>query len=489
VVRSLEGAVGPENVRRAVEKIMRGNTFDDVLTQHSVFPLRRYLLAHGSRDLFTYEEGEKSPIEKYMPKMPLSEDLLETHIVLSAFDDDTKSKFSRLFKKSLPGPCVVRNLMRLLWGFCQDEAVYRFVRSIFQCSVLGLYRGARRRDARTRYELWTKLDSMCDSEFRTLLSEKNQLLFFFTLREYVCHAVRSIAPLHELLCTHCKWRVFEETVATAMDRVRDNITADFTGMETILREFNKSKYGLRRGASLVETLARDATPGSMVGHIGDAPGEADRAAFARFCQLRTNFVAYNLPRQVLEAQERVCMRRNFSAATYVCLGCRCFKGFLVQKKKTKRGMRVVNLSAFGSKQVVKNLDDGELYCAKSKQKECTEPLVQVSMLGKMLFFHKKFYTICVSCGCFMTYTGHWKGGPVCGFCDVGGVFMLDVSCKFCEGKEKLKKVTVRIDGARTEVHLCQSCLKRGQFILNASSVLDWADVYQGLHDQWRSLKE
>lgn len=502
----LEGALGPENVEAAVEKIFnRGNSFEDCVVQHSVFPLYRHIKAHGSKDLFVFEVGKKSPIEMYLPnpECVLTEHVLPQHIILSAFvERKTKDRYGRLFRKALPGPCVVRNLMKMLWDFCLEEKqLYIFIRNCFECSLLGMYRTCKRRDFKTRFKIWCMLQDMSDSEFRLLLNEKNQLLFFFILKEYVCYAVRGINSLHEQLCLYYDWAEFEKKVVCAMDRMRSIITSlDFDS--DILREYNKSKQIFRVGTNIGETLANSADQGSLSGFMtplmverllkgcsfsGEEKLSLD--AFKRFCALKMNCALYQLPKHVSDAQRDACARREFSGKTFICFCCRTFKGFIVDKKKTKRGVKTQNMLAYGSKQVVRDLDNGKLFCSKSKGKECAEALVDVKLVGYMLLFYKKIYTVCPSCGCFMVYTGaHYDLGFYCGHCRVNNVFVEDLCCKFCTSKEKLTTITAECDGEWTDVYLCGDCRKVGKFIDSATGVLKWETIKEGLENRWPSLK-
>ena len=504
MVVDLEGALGPENVEAAVNEIMkRGGSYEECVVQHSLFPLYRYIKAHGSADLFVFEVGKKSPIEMYLPdpSRVLTEHVLPQHIVLSAFlERKTKDKYGRLFRKALPGPCVVRNLMRMMWDFClEDNSMYKFLRNCFECSLLGMYRTCKRRDFETRFKIWCMLQDMSDSEFRLLLNEKNQLLFFFILKEYVCYAVRGINSLYEQLCLYYDWAEFEEKVVCAMDKVRSRVNEfDFD----VLREYNKSKQIFRHGTNMVDTLASGANEGDLCGKVTErilkhlldedslnAEERASLSAFKRFCALKINCVMYQLPRHIRDAQRDACARRKFSGKTFICFCCRTFKGFVIEKKKTKRGVKIQNMSAYGSKEVARDLDDGKLYCSKSKGKQCGEPLVEIYLVGYMLLFYKKMYTVCPSCGCFMVYTGaHYDLGFYCGHCRVNNVFLEDLCCKFCTSKEKLTTITAECDGEWTDVYLCGDCRKVGKFIDSATGVLKWETIKEGLENRWPSLK-
>ena len=154
---------------------------------------------------------------------------------------------------------------------------------------------------------------------------------------------------------------------------------------------------------------------------------------------------------LLDANEQrdACKRRGMSGHTYLCLSCKSFKGFLIHKRKSKKGLKLHNIYACGNKQIVKDIDTGELFCSKGKGRVCPLPLIPINMIGKMLYLYKNLYTVCPVCGCFFKYNGaQCAVGFYCGNCLSDGVFVTDLCCKFCNGKDNLSKVTVLIDGIR-----------------------------------------
>lgn len=495
MVQRLEGGLSTKNVAAAVERILESSdgSFAAAVAEHSVFPLRRHISIHGHEDLFTYHGTSAAPIETYMPdpRRVFTEDNLPRRMVCGFWDNVRKTDaFGRLFRKALPGPCVVRNLMKILWDLCSHEKIYDLVRAAFKCSLLGMYREATRAPPAQRFRVWTGLMEQTDAEFRQLLGDAHQLLFFFVLKEYLCFAVRSTPNLHEILCEFFEWSSFERSVRRAMDKVRASLQdMSLGGVEAILTPLNKSKQILRRPTSTLQLLVKEhsifvAAAGCFDGTAG--PDDLS-PAFGRFCATRLNCCMYRLPESVRAAQEAACRRRNFSGYTYVCLACRSFKGFIIGKRKVRRGMKIENISAYGSKEVVKDMDDGHLYCAKKKGRGCDQPLVEVNMVGYVLkFFKGKMYTICPVCGCFMIYDrSPSEHGFYCGHCRVNGVFVTDLCCHFCRGKGNLTRVTVD-DGGRREIHLCSEHNK--QWIHNASSVLSLDVVMQGLREQWKTLQ-
>lgn len=123
-------------------------------------------------------------------------------------------------------------------------------------------------------------------------------------------------------------------------------------------------------------------------------------------------------------------------------------------------------------------------------------LVKINLLGRILQFYGKLYTICSSCGNPMAYSGKYfngKNGFYCGCClsDQGQLFTT-ISCSHCQAiknNESWEPLTVRgedDENERNEIYLCGQCFKG--WIRDATHILKPSTIHRGLREKWKRLK-
>jgi len=123
-------------------------------------------------------------------------------------------------------------------------------------------------------------------------------------------------------------------------------------------------------------------------------------------------------------------------------------------------------------------------------------LIKVNLLGRILQFYGKLYTICGSCGNPMTYSGKYfngKNGFYCGCClsDEGQLFTT-ISCCFCcaiKNNESWQPLTVsgeEDECERKQIYLCNSCYK--PWIRDSTQLLKMSTIKRGLNERWKKLK-
>jgi len=224
----------------------------------------------------------------------------------------------------------------------------------------------------------------------------------------------------------------------------------------------------------------------------------------------------------------------------LCLKCKTFKSFV--NERDNKG-KAINLYAYGNRKVLVDDSEGELTIkcgkrcdktdgkkrhnyatsapnlfqfqdmavedmkakrhkkrmAKIKRKDfqnrlCAQTkLEQISLVGRVLQFYGKMYTICTCCGNFMTYSGkhfHGKKGFYCGDClSEGGQLILSISCFYCHAvkhNESWTPLTVTDNGERKQIHLCKTCFK--PWIRDSDVLLKLSTIQQGLLEKWKKLK-
>ena len=229
----------------------------------------------------------------------------------------------------------------------------------------------------------------------------------------------------------------------------------------------------------------------------------------------------------------------------VCLNCKTFKSFV--NHRDNKGV-VQNLYAYGHQKVLveddTDGDDLKIYCGKRCDKSdgkkrhnynsefsgfmnlsdeeisknnqlrqrkrdakelkkdyenhiCSQTeLIKVNLLGQVMQFYGKLYTICSSCGNPMTYSGKYfngKNGFYCGCClsDDGELFTT-ISCFFCcaiKNNESWEPLTIRgeeDESDRRQIYLCNSCYK--PWIRDSTQLLKMTTIQRGLKERWKKLK-
>jgi len=177
-----------------------------------------------------------------------------------SFWNENKQKMQpivHLMCKALPQRCQIRNLREIISNYCKtDDLVHNFMRSALLCSLLGMYKHSKKRPSwKVRKELirrfiYSKPNRMQIQEW---LFTSYQHLLFYVIKDFLTFSMRLIPALYEELCATYKWDVFEKTVHTAMDSVRDIVEQNIhrsnsiddwlSQIETTLTHVNKQQLG------------------------------------------------------------------------------------------------------------------------------------------------------------------------------------------------------------------------------------------------------
>jgi hypothetical protein len=210
---------------RAIGELESHNTYDSRIAQHSLFPVTIGL-----------------------PQRKIHEGSIEDklHLLLKcSFWADMKSNnpFVHILTKATPQRCQIRNLDTILYNYSQDDNFFKFLKSILEVSLFGLYRHSGVViDVQQRLIIWQQFYTYSKPMLRSWIRNGHQCLLFFVLKEYLVFSTKFVPSLRNELTEQYKWNVFEGSVVSAMNQVRNNIKADglvFSGLEHMLNTLNK----------------------------------------------------------------------------------------------------------------------------------------------------------------------------------------------------------------------------------------------------------
>ena len=125
------------------------------------------------------------------------------------------------------------------------------------------------------------------------------------------------------------------------------------------------------------------------------------------------------------------------------------------------------------------------------------PLIKINLLGRILQFYEKMYTICSSCGNVMAYSDKYfngKNGFYCGCClSNDGELFTTISCSFCcavKNNESWQPLTIQGETGneqdRRQIYLCNACYK--PWIRDSTQLLKLSTIQRGLTERWKRLK-
>lgn len=125
------------------------------------------------------------------------------------------------------------------------------------------------------------------------------------------------------------------------------------------------------------------------------------------------------------------------------------------------------------------------------------PLVKINLLGRILQFYGKLYTICPSCGNPMCYN-HFFNGPngfYCGCClSQSGELYTQISCEYCsaiKNNESWAPITILSEESteenqdRKQIYLCNGCFKPW---IQTAGLLKLSTIRRGLSEKWKKLQ-
>lgn len=211
---------------------------DSALSEDIIFYLHIYYDAHVPL-MCALEDSDADDIRTLFREYhPRTQDVLHegalpdiVHLQLEcSFWNENKPKMQpivHLMCKALPQRCQIRNLREIISNYCKtDDTVHEFMRSALLCSLLGMYRHCKYRpgwEARKkiiRRFLYEKPNRM---QLQEWLFTIYQHLLFYIIKEFLTFSMRLVPSLYGELCKTYKWTIFEQTVQSAMDVVRETV--------------------------------------------------------------------------------------------------------------------------------------------------------------------------------------------------------------------------------------------------------------------------
>lgn len=165
--------------------------------------------------------------------------------------------------KCMPFKCQCRCLSSAIVNYCKEnETFWRFIRAIFQCSIMGMYEKVSVRPnfpALLRIYHWLYDENGCKRAVLDLFMEDQELLRY-VMREYVLYMLQFDPALYTITNYNpIDWQQCRSVTTKIMDTARQvyNKTGSFNGMAPQLKKLSKScgqnVYRLRRH-SLIPTL-------------------------------------------------------------------------------------------------------------------------------------------------------------------------------------------------------------------------------------------
>jgi hypothetical protein len=309
-----------------------------------------------------------------------------------------------------------------------------------------------------------------------------------------------------------------------------------------LEFFNIKKKSIQELSSIQDHYNREGSKSNLKTFLSDLSRlefETVRS-FAEVFHRLGNFRRFTLPAHIYIMQHKA-LRRKYAVQNgdplpdgvgeaLLCLHCKTFKSFINQRDSNGH---VTGLYAYGHSKILVDDETMELYCAKrsdkidskkripvtedymgentsnvsterakkraakerrkeSRSKRCSDSvLTTVNLLGIILQFYGRLYTVCPICGNFMIWDNHFtKETFYCGCCLKNGKLFSTICCMYCNavrGNENWTTISVISDsGEQKSIYLCNTCLK--PWIRNSPTPLKQSDIITGLKQKWKRLQ-
>lgn len=178
-----------------------------------------------------------------------------------------QSGTAQLLWKAAPNRCRGRRLPDIFRNIVKrDQVAFTLVMNMIVCSVLGLYRTSRYRLSYvTRRRIYAMLldgTKDCASVVDWLIdpNANHQNLLIFSIRQYLCYAVRKVPAIAYAVTGAKGWHRFETSVFNGIEAMRRHIDEtvmthlaggqarlfdDFAGTEALLEAMRISRGGIR----------------------------------------------------------------------------------------------------------------------------------------------------------------------------------------------------------------------------------------------------
>ena len=435
-----------------------------------------------------------------------------------------------------------------------NEIIRRYSWSKFEEGVMTAMNAVR------KYEFWDKSNPLLFSNVESMLASVNKQQIhhlYRPIKTSFAHAVMSeCLRIDEERCmtksnTVIK-REWKETMYKLAIRIKDKTMPFY-----LLECFHVSQQTINTISQIQEMFLEEGSKSSLKQFLYTLPRNEFEALrdFADAFDRKHNVRIFDLPchtyiNQCIALRRKHRIKNGVAIPDHVgdvmvCLNCKTFKSFI--NHCDNKG-NVCNLYAYGFQKVLVE-DDCEdntikTYCGKrcdksdgkkrhnyssqyssflhltddqlkrnnndrQRKREAKEmrkeneniicsntELVRVNLLGRILQFYGKLYTICPSCGNAFAYSGKYFNGQkgfYCGCClSAQGELFTTIACSHClaiKNNESWQPITVRgenDDNQRQQIYLCNNCYK--PWIRDSTRLLKVSTINKGLKEKWKRLK-
>jgi hypothetical protein len=435
-----------------------------------------------------------------------------------------------------------------------NEIIRRYSWTKFEEGVMTAMNAVR------KYEFWEKNNPMLFSNVESMLASVNKQQIHHLYRpiktSFAFAVMSECIRIDEERCvtksntvTEVEWKDIMYKLAI---RTKEKIMPFY-----LLECFHVSQNSINSITQIQEIFMEEGSKSSLKQFLYSLPRNEFEAIrdFADAFDMKHNIRIFDLPchtyiNQCIALRRKHRVPNGVSMPDHVgevmlCLNCKSFKSFI--NHFDNKG-NVCNLYAYGFQKVLVEDDcDGDtlkVYCGKrcdksdgkkrhnysseyssflhlseaqlketnnerQRKREAKEfrkedqndicsdtELVRVNLLGRILQFYGKLYTLCPSCGNAFTYSGKYfngKNGFYCGCClSEDGELYTTISCSHCmaiKNNESWQPLTVKgevNEEERRQIYLCNSCYK--PWIRDSTQLLKMSTIHKGLKEKWKRLK-
>ena len=478
-------------------------------------------------------------------------------VLISVFKEKTKTEFLQwmlmdhqqllfyIIKEFLVFAC---RLVPSLY----NEIIRRYSWSKFEEGVQTAMNAVR------KYDFWDETDPLMFTNVENMLASVNKQQIHHLYRpiksSFAFAVLSECIRLDEEKCvtrgnmvTDLSWKDIMYKIAV---RTKDKMIPFY-----LLECFHVSNNSINTMNQIQEMFMEEGSKSSLKQFLSGLPRNEFEAIrdFAEAYDRKANVRIFDLPchtyiNQCIALRRKHRVKNGVELPKHVgeillCLNCKSFRSF--ENYKDNKG-NVQNLYAYGHQKVLVEDDCEELkvYCGKRcdksdgkkrhnysseyssflhlsedqlarnnnerqrkreakemrkdyENKICSQTeLVKINLLGRILQFYGKLYTICPSCGNPMAYSGKYfngKNGFYCGCClSEEGQLYTTISCSHClaiKNNESWQPLTVRgetNEEERRQIYLCNSCYK--PWIRDSTQLLKLSTIHKGLVEKWKRLK-
>lgn len=446
--------------------------------------------------------------------------------------------------KTPVSPAQVRNLVRLISAYSMESVEFsEWLRLCVLASTAGLYPGSKCRSLLARRRMFQFFGGMTPLLFQQWLKEGYQSLCLFVVKEYLTWCAADCPAVQAELHFRYKWDAFSSSVSSATEEARGMLEegCTFQEVDAYLLGVNRSQVKhmfKQRRRTFAETLdglvqkevvfpASDAMYHAVIRWPRQdlsllrlkgvesliAMQEDYKTSFVRstlkglilamdpveqtVLRLYINILKRTESVRIFTLPEDWCRRQtqalrkvyrtddlpDHAGSCCVCHACKGFKSFVCDPRHPR------SLTCYGHSKLLIDDTTMQLFCGRKHDRHnhlrCSStPVVEISLVGRVLLWWGHLYTVCPCCGNFMRFdpAHHSAEGVYCGLCLAkNGILKSDLKCEWCHTKKNLTRVPTTSQAIR----LCRKCHR--PWIRSATTLLSAETILMGLRRKWKTL--